>query len=56
MLDFSKLKTEVRMHVYILEKSNKANTDKSPYICKKVVSDDKKEIVIESLPVMVKSK
>lgn len=52
----SKLKVEVRVQVYILEKSDKAKTGKDPYICKRVLSDDKKEIVIGSMPVMVKSK
>ena len=41
------------MQVYILEKSDKVKTDKNPYTCRKVLSDDKKEIVIENLPVVV---
>ncbi|XP_020255592.1 DNA-directed RNA polymerases IV and V subunit 2-like isoform X2 [Asparagus officinalis] len=52
----SKLKVEVRVQVYILEKSDKAKTGKDSHICKRVLSDDKKEITIGSMPVMVKSK
>jgi len=44
------------LQIYVLEKSDKAKTGKDPYIYKKVLSDDKKEIVIGSMPVMVKSK
>ena len=45
----SKLKVEVRMQVYMLEKSDKAKANKDSYICKKILIDDKKEIVIGSL-------
>jgi len=52
----SKLKLEVSIHVYITEKSDKAKANEDSYICRKVLSDDKKEIIIGSLPVMMKSK
>ena len=52
----SKLKLEVRMQVYILEKSEKVKISKNPYTCRKELGDDEKEIVIESLPVMMKLK
>lgn len=44
------------MQVYVLEKSDKAKTGKDPHIHPRVLSDDKKEIFIGSIPVMVKSK
>ena len=40
----SKLKLEVMMLSYILEKDDKAKTNKNPYTCRKVLSDDKKEM------------
>ena len=43
-----KLKVEVRMRVYILKKIDKAKANKDPYICKKILINDKKEIVIEN--------
>ena len=43
------------MQVYIIEKSDKAKTNKDPYICRKILTDDKRAIVIGSLLVIVKS-
>jgi len=36
-----------RVQVHVIEKSDKAKTGRDPYICRKILSDDKKEIVIE---------
>jgi len=56
MTYFSNLKVEMRVQVYILWKSDKAKTDKNLIICRKVLSDNEEEMVIGSLPLMVKSK
>ncbi|WOL00513.1 hypothetical protein Cni_G09226 [Canna indica] len=51
----SKLKVEVRVQVYIQEKSDKAKTGKDIFVQKRVLNDEKREIVIGRLPVMVRS-
>ncbi|XP_058096587.1 DNA-directed RNA polymerases IV and V subunit 2-like [Magnolia sinica] len=54
----SRMKVEVKLQVYIQEplNSDKCKTGKEKYICKKVLSEETKDIVIGRMPVMVKSK
>lgn len=51
----SKMKVEVRLQVYVQEKSDKAKTGNDPHIYKRILSDETKEVVIGSMPIMVKS-
>ncbi|XP_072980708.1 DNA-directed RNA polymerases IV and V subunit 2-like [Typha angustifolia] len=51
----SQMKVEVRVQVYTQEKSDKAKSGKDQYVHKRILTDDKKEITIGRIPVMVKS-
>ncbi|KAL5980970.1 hypothetical protein ACLOJK_028890 [Asimina triloba] len=54
----SRMKVEVNLQVYVQEliSSDKGKTGREKYVGKKVLSEEKKEIVIGRIPVMVRSK
>ncbi|XP_077224432.1 DNA-directed RNA polymerases IV and V subunit 2-like [Tasmannia lanceolata] len=53
----ARMKVEVTVQVYVLEnlKSDKGKTGKEQSICKKVLNEEKSNVVIGRIPVMVKS-